>query len=253
MREPLLAGVLIAACASGAALAAAVHPDLTGIYWSEGGFRGPSSQPGGPQDPNGPGKIVEGPPPMKGAYAADYALRQTSRVAGTPVGDPGAGCYIGGFPRNMSVPYPIEIIQTPRTITWLWEGGDRVRRVHMDRKTHDDQLKPQFSGDSIGRWEGPVLVIDTVNYRSETVLDGNGTPHSGALHTIERVSLAPGSRNLIDEVSVEDDKALSRPWLMKYLLKNDPKTKMMEWSCEENNRNPLDENGVTRTTKQGGQ
>jgi hypothetical protein len=253
MREPLLAGVLIAAaCAPGAALAAA-YPDLTGIYWSEGGFPGKLPDTGVPQAPNGPGRIVAEPPPMKGAYAADYAVRQKSREIGTPVGDPGAGCYIGGFPRNMSVPYPIEILQTPRTITWLWEGGDRVRRVHMDRTTHDDQLKPQFSGDSIGHWEGKVLVIDTVNYRSETVLDGNGTPHSDALHTIERVYFAPGTHNLIDEVSVQDDKALSRPWPMKYLLKNDPKTKMMEWSCEENNRNPLDENGVTRTTKQGGQ
>ena len=76
-------------------------------------------------------------------------------------------------------------------------------------------------------------------------------PHSGALHTVERVSVAPGTRDLIDDVSVEDAKALLRPWRMRYRLKSDPKTKMMEWSCEENNRNPLDENGVTRTTKQG--
>jgi hypothetical protein len=250
MRTPVLAGVLLLAGSSGVALAAP-HPDLTGVYWSEGGFKGPSGEPSTPQAPNGPGKIADGPPPMKGAYAADYAIRQKSREAGAPVGDPGAGCYIGGFPRNMSVPYPIEILQTPKTVIWLWEGGDRVRRVHMDRTVHDDHLKPQFSGDSIGRWEGGVLVIDTVNYRSETVLDGNGTPHSGALHTVERVSIAPGTHDLVDDVSVEDAKALLRPWRMRYLLKADPKTKMMEWSCEENNRNPLDENGITRTTKQG--
>jgi hypothetical protein len=57
---------------------------------------------------------------------------------------------------------------------------------------HPKNLKPSWYGDSVGHWEGDTLVIDTVGIRigPYAMIDWYGTPHSPALHLIERYRLA---------------------------------------------------------------
>lgn len=238
-RGRLAAGALAALVLAGGAQAA---PDFTGIYWSEGGF--PDGIAGGG---NPPVLSNRTPPPLKGKYLEDYRSHLESRRLGRPTGDPGATCYIGGFPRSMVVPYPIEVVQTEDQVVFHWEGGDRIKRVYLNQTQHPKDFPLQFSGHSIGRWDGEVLVVDTIGYRPETVLDPNGTGHSDRMHTIEWIWLAEDGQSLHHDIVFHDREAMTEPWIAKYLLRRRPDLEMREWSCEENNRNPVNERGETTT------
>jgi hypothetical protein len=65
-----------------------------------------------------------------------------------------------------------------------------MRHVRLDA-THPENLTPSLQGDSVGRYEGDTLVIDTVGIKvgRYTMIDRFGTPHTAALHVVERYRL----------------------------------------------------------------
>jgi hypothetical protein len=79
-------------------------------------------------------------------------------------------------------------------IAILYDGNMNVRRIRMNG-THPAKLAPSPTGDSVGRWEGDVLVVDTVGVRTDdfTSVDRFGTPQSAAMHVIERYRLIDGA------------------------------------------------------------
>ena len=90
-------------------------------------------------------------------------------------------------------------------------------------------------GDSIGHWESDTLVVDTVNFNDKTWLDRVGHPHSDALHVIERFRrTAPD--HLVDDITIDDPKTYTKPWdsVRTWYLR--PEWEIMEYSCEENNK-----------------
>ena len=79
-------------------------------------------------------------------------------------------------------------------LTFLYGQNDNVRYIRMNA-THPAKVTPSPMGDSVGRWEGDTLVIDTVGVRVDeyTSVDRFGTPQSEAMHTIERYRLIDGA------------------------------------------------------------
>jgi hypothetical protein len=63
-------------------------------------------------------------------------------------------------------------------------------------------VKPSRAGHSIGRWEGDVLVVDTVGFLPG-VLTGQ-VPNSGQLHVVERFSLDPKTMKLTRSYVAQD-------------------------------------------------
>jgi hypothetical protein len=95
----------------------------------------------------------------------------------------------------MSPPYilqrqQIQVLQRKDTITILYSEDDQVRRVRLNGK-HPTRVTPSWYGDSVGRFEGDTLIVDTVGIRSgpHSMIDSYGTPYSEALHLIERYRL----------------------------------------------------------------
>ncbi len=95
----------------------------------------------------------------------------------------------------MSPPYilqrqEIQVLQQKDRITILYNEDQQVRRVRLNAQ-HPKRLTPSWYGDSVGRFEGDVLVIDTVGVKvgPHSMVDSYGTPHSEALHVIERYRL----------------------------------------------------------------
>jgi hypothetical protein len=79
------------------------------------------------------------------------------------------------------------------------------------RPDHFENIGPEYLGQSIGHWEGEVLVVDTSGYNDKTWLDDSGLPHSEGLHTIERIRLK--GRNLLeDRLWITDDQIFAQPW-----------------------------------------
>jgi hypothetical protein len=66
-------------------------------------------------------------------------------------------------------------------------------------------------GDSIAQWDGDTLVVDTVGFNDKTWLNGQGVPHSDALHVIERFR-RPDYDTLEYEATVEDPNVFVAPW-----------------------------------------
>ena len=165
------------------------------------------------------------------------------RIALAPEADASTQCLPHGMPRLMESPYPIEIVQTAGRITFLHEVAHNVRRIWLNR-AHPNPPRPTFLGDSIGRWEGDTLVVDTVGLNDRTFIDDEGSSHSTQLHTIERYRKIDGGAKLELIMTVEDPVTLEHPYSYRRIYHWRPDVRPQEYICEENNRNaPV--NGVT--------
>ena len=110
-------------------------------------------------------------------------------LTGVPYPTPSNQCWPGGVP---FVLYNIgmQMLQQPETITILYSNDHEVRRIRLNQP-HPARVTPSWYGDSVGRYEGDALVIDTVGVKVGpfAMLDMYGTPHSAALHVVERYRL----------------------------------------------------------------
>jgi hypothetical protein len=125
--------------------------------------------------------------------------------------DPATWCLPNGVVRVTSLPY--KIVQTPKLVVLLSEGNTHsFRRFFLDGRTHNLDLEPNsWTGDSIAKWEGDILVVDTIGFNDRTWLDDTGKPHSDELHVVERYR-RPEPGLLQVEYTVEDPKALTKPF-----------------------------------------
>jgi hypothetical protein len=135
-------------------------------------------------------------------------------------------CFPPGTPRIYLHPFPLEIIQTPGRIVMLFEYDHLIRQIYTDGREHRSDLAPSWMGDSIGRWDGQTLVVDTVNFNDRTWLDRRAVPHSESLELIERMHINADGLLQID-MRMEDPVALAAPWVVtRYYRKTD-------WTIEE--------------------
>jgi len=102
---------------------------------------------------------------------------------------------------------------------------------------HPDDLIPSYMGHSVGHWEGDTLVVDVIGFNDKTWLAGTGTFHSDALHITERFTRIDKDR--IDyQVTMEDPKVLTKPWVLRSSLMLREGTRLEEYICAENNLDP---------------
>ena len=126
--------------------------------------------------------------------------------------DPTAKCISPGMPRFLYLPYPFQIIQRPKRITYLFQWNYWNRHVDMSGKDLAAPY-PLSLGESLGHWEGGALVIKTNGLRADnTMLDAAGMPHSEALTLIEHIRLIGGGKQLQDRISIDDPETFTQPW-----------------------------------------
>lgn len=121
-----------------------------------------------------------------------------------------------------------QIVQTPDQILILTEMVHDARVIRMNDK-HVPPTIRKWLGDSIGRWEGDTLVVDTTNFTDKTRFRGS-TEH---LHVVERFTrVSPGA--LRYQFTIEDPETWERPWTGEYTW---PMTKerVFEYACHEAN------------------
>ncbi len=143
------------------------------------------------------------------------------------------GCFPPGVPRIYQHPFPMEIIQIPGRVIMFFEFNHFVRQIYMDGRGHDKNVAPLWMGDSIGKWEGDTLVVDTTNFNDKTWLDRGGHPHSEALHLTERIRRTD-HETLEIELTIDDPKAYTKTWTAKQYFQLRPKWNIMELICEDN-------------------
>jgi len=149
-------------------------------------------------------------------------------------GDYTGACLPFGMTRSMNTPEPMQFMQSDTYLAFLFEQNSWFTVVPIDGRKHGDGI-PTWFGDSVGHWEGDTLVVDTVNFNGKTRLDTIGHPHSDQLHLVQKFS-RPDLGHLRYEVIVEDPKTFTKTWsnIRTFTLRTD--WEMMEYSCEENNK-----------------
>lgn len=103
-------------------------------------------------------------------------------------------CNLVGMPAAMDMGRPLDIRQGPTTIIMVPEAAPVAPRyVYLNRSHHidPDVFDPSTNGDSIGRWDDDVLVVDTVGFHEKQgllAIPGGGyrTPTA---HLVERYRL----------------------------------------------------------------
>jgi len=188
-------------------------------------------------------------------------------LRGVPAPTPSNHCWPGGVPFvfwNIGM----QMIQQPHQITILYSNDHEVRHVRINQP-HPARVTPSWYGDSVGHYEGDTLVIDTVGIKVGpfAMVDMYGTPHSQALHVVERYRLLehqvakeaedrgesgnfrlqssdPGlapdpdykGKGLALEFTVEDEGVFTTPWSAAITYQR-PLSSLGEWpefACAEN-------------------
>jgi hypothetical protein len=143
-------------------------------------------------------------------------------------------CLPPGVPRIYIHPFPMQITQTPKEIIFLYEYDHTVRQVFIDGRKHPDDVTPTYMGNSIGTWEGSdTLVVDTIGFNDSTWLDRIGHRHSDQLHVVERFKRLDRD-NLQIDITMEDPKALAKPWQGQMFYGLRPDWDITEQVCTDN-------------------
>ena len=176
----------------------------------------------------GPGVVEGGPIPYQPAAAAQKKQNSEKRLTL----DPEIKCYLPGVPRANYMPYPFQIIQTPKFIMMVYTYAGAVRTIYMD--DHKEAPADSWMGWSNGRWEGETLVVDTTGFNGQAWFDRAGNFHSDTLHVVERYA-AMSPDHLLYEATIEDPKVFTRPWKMSMPLyrRVEKNAQIMEFKCVE--------------------
>ena len=197
---PALGQAPPAAGSSGGATQSHSIPDFSGI-WAHPyltGFEPPPSGPGPVLNrsrlPNGVsnfGRLVgDYTNPILKPRAAEVVKKYgEASLAGKGYPTPSNQCWPQGVP-YIFWDFLMQMLQQPDKITMIYRHGNEVRRVRMNQP-HPAQLTPSWYGDSVGRYEGDTLVVDTAGIKvgPYSMVDMYGTPQSPALHVAERYRL----------------------------------------------------------------
>jgi hypothetical protein len=105
-----------------------------------------------------------------------------------------------------------------------------ARIVPTDGRPHLPSSVRRYLGDSIGRWEGDTLVVDTTNFTDKTNFRGA----SAELHLVERIT-RPDAETLLYEFTVTDPSSFTRSWTAVVPMKRTDE-QVYEYACHEGNK-----------------
>jgi hypothetical protein len=137
---------------------------------------------------------------------------------------PGPMIGIGGM---------VKVVQTPRVAVMLYEELNLFRQVHLDGRELPNDPNPSWQGYSVGRWEGDVLVVETIGFNDRSLM--LVYPHTERIRVTERYHrLDFGHMKL--NWTIDDPDVFKRAWTMSADLLLQPDTELLEYVCNENEK-----------------
>jgi hypothetical protein len=140
-------------------------------------------------------------------------------------------------PASSTTPYlDSKIIQTPGLIAIL-NNDLTYRQIFMDGRELEKDPNPSWMGFSVGHWDGDTLVVESNGFTERSWLDGDGHPHTEALHMTERYHRRDfGHMDLL--ITLEDPKAYAHPWSVAIKMVLEADTEILEYICENEKDRP---------------
>ena len=188
-------------------------PDFTGVW----------------QRQDAPAEGADTPPPLTPEGQRLYERNLEAIANKDPELVPQLRCLPAGFPRFAEGESPFYFLQTPEVIGLVGGSGGRPQIIHME-DDHQD-LWPRYMGDSIGRWEGDTLIVEVTEITTKNYLNDGGLPLSEELRVVERFRLLDHD-TLQNEVTFEDPKILTKPWVVTFIYERHDELKPVERVCE---------------------
>jgi hypothetical protein len=128
-----------------------------------------------------------------------------------------------GFGQNL-----YQIVQTPQHVLIYTEVVHDARVIRMNGQ-HPPASAQFWLGDSIGRWEGDTLVVDTTNFTDKSHWRGS----SDRLHVVERFTRVDAD-TIRYTFTVDDPESWARPWSGAIAFKATA-DRIFEYACHEGN------------------
>ena len=131
----------------------------------------------------------------------------------------------------------LRIAQNPDSVAISYEMLPDTRIIRLDGRPHAQQNIRQYMGNSVGRWDGDTLVVETRNFTNITSIGGNGI---GIRHS-EEMTLTERLRRVDPEMieyvaTVEDPLTYTAPFTLRMMFTTQPGYEIFEYSCHERNR-----------------
>jgi hypothetical protein len=221
------------------------HPDGDDYIPPESGPRPVTFDPAHPFIPTDPAssiqptyRIADVSNPILKPWAVEQMRKANDEVLNGKIPYvPRERCWPAGVPAYvLEPPFNITIfVETPKRILMIHQQGAEIRRIHMN-VPHTANLKPSWTGESVGHWEGDTLVVDTIGLDTRTFVDNYRTPHTDKLHVVERYRLIEDGRTLEARITVDDPGAFNMPWSAVQRWRRTNRGPLEEISCAENNQ-----------------
>jgi hypothetical protein len=197
--------------------------DLTGTWQHE--LRGPQSWKFVPEK-------FELTPEAQKHYDAGVKALAEGKVYRDDIGQ----CWPAGMPLIMTRVWPFAVLQVPTAIYMISGFMNSVRIIYLDGRPHSepDVVVPSFNGESIGRWDGDALVVDTKYFPGHHHwLDQGGAsiPASDQLHIVERMRLIEKGETLEIEYTLTDPKSWKGDWHFTKRFNRQRDTDITEVEC----------------------
>ncbi len=231
-------------------LSTILGPDFSGLWRAEDAE--PPGRPGVQQHPDyvrqssrGAGGVRQAPVPAI-ADVTDPLLQPWTAQALKDIGDRRIGgevilparslCWPNGVPAIVDLGgEPIQFLQTENQVTIHHMEGPEVRYIYLN-VSHSENITSSWYGESVGHFEGNTLVVDTIGMNDRTVVDDFQTPHSEALHVVERYSLLQDGETIEVHYTVNDPETFTEPWTGARILRRITRAPMFEeFYCAESN------------------
>jgi len=180
--------------------------------------------------------IVDTKDPILKPWAAEHMQETNEEVLGGRMTIPFTSqsrCWPGGVPGQLLFLEPMYFLQTPDEVWMIWQRDHLVRRIYLTDK-HSENLKPSWLGESIGRYQGDTLVVDTIGLAGGRFhyIDSFRTPHTEKLHVVERFTISQDGRTLTAIVTLDDPDTFNGPLTLKQTWRKN-NVAMVEAACAE--------------------
>ena len=156
-------------------------------------------------------------PKLTAAAQVHFDASQVAAKEGKVYRDDIGQCWPAGLPLIMTRYWPMAMVQIPTAIYMVSGFMNSLRIVYLDGRSHTDPdiIVRTFNGESIGRWEGDTLVVDTVGFRGDHHwMDQGGAsiPAGEQLHIVERIRLISDRKQLEIEYTMTDPEYWEGEW-----------------------------------------
>lgn len=146
--------------------------------------------------------------------AATYREYLENARAGKAWGEPTARCYPAGMPRLMTRYGSLMMMQYPTAIFMVSRLNNEYRAIWLDGRQREPEISrdPNWNGESIGRWEGDTLVVESRGFTDENHLIQAGVFTGDQLTIIERISVINDGNTMVTEYVMTDPEHWKGEW-----------------------------------------